>query len=201
MFYTFTNYTFCLKILLTDVTSSRVPICIRLVLSGKDNRRNRKWCFLSDQRKQIFQLWRRKPFLVWGWFFAFLFCFVCEASFLQRCKLSAKSRTLLSSSRRNANKFSSWAAIRARWLFLFKKGISQLFCFTCYSFQMTNCDYFSIITTQKTVARSFPSEGRLFTAKLITVTIISRDKNSIEFNFSLWKLRKRPERLIHSAPK
>ena len=37
MFHTFTNYTFCLKILLTDVTSSRVPICIRLVLSSKDN--------------------------------------------------------------------------------------------------------------------------------------------------------------------
>ena len=37
MFYTFTNYKFCLKILLTDVTSNRVPICIRLVLSGKDS--------------------------------------------------------------------------------------------------------------------------------------------------------------------
>ena len=37
MFYTLTNYTFCLKILLTDVTSNRVPICIRLVLSGKDS--------------------------------------------------------------------------------------------------------------------------------------------------------------------
>ena len=127
MFYTFTNYTFCLKILLTDVTSSRVPICNRLVLSGKDNRRSRKWCFLSNQRKQIFQLWRRKPFLVWGWFFAFLFCFVCEASFLQRCKLSAKSRILLSSSRRNANKFSSWAAIRARWLFYLKKVFHSYF--------------------------------------------------------------------------
>ena len=42
MFHTFTNYKFCLKILLTDVTSSPVPICIRLVLSGKDNRRSRK---------------------------------------------------------------------------------------------------------------------------------------------------------------
>ena len=37
MFYTFTNYTFCLKILLTDGTSNRVPICIRLVLSSKDS--------------------------------------------------------------------------------------------------------------------------------------------------------------------
>ena len=37
MFYTFTNYTFCVKILLTDVTSNRVPICNRLVLSGKDS--------------------------------------------------------------------------------------------------------------------------------------------------------------------
>ena len=46
----------------------------------------------------------------------FLFCFVCEASFLQRCKLSAKSRTLLSSSRRNAIEFSSWASFKARWL-------------------------------------------------------------------------------------
>ena len=56
--------------------------------------------------------------------------------------------------------------------------------FTCYSFRMTTCVHFSIITTQKTVARSFPSEGRLFTAKLITVSIVSRDKNSNKFNFS-----------------
>ena len=74
--------------------------------------------------------------------------------------------------------------------------------FTCYSFRMTTCDHFSIITTQKTVARSFPSEGRLFTAKLITVSIVSRDKNPTKFNFSQKKkLRKRPERLIHSALK
>ena len=56
--------------------------------------------------------------------------------------------------------------------------------FTCYSFRMTTCVHFSIVTTQKTVARSFPSEGRLFTAKLITVSIVSRDKNSKKFNFS-----------------
>ena len=66
-------------------------------------------------------------------------------------------------------------------------------------FLMTTCDHFSIITTQKTAVRCLPSEERLFTAKLITVTIISRDKKSIKFNFSLRKLRKRPERLIHSA--
>ena len=63
--------------------------------------------------------------------------------------------------------------------------------FTCYSFRMTTCDHFSIITTQKTVARSFPLKGRLFTAKLITVSIVSRDKNSTKFNFSQKKLRKR----------
>ena len=128
MFHTFTDYTwFCLKILLTDVTSSRVPICNRLVLSDKDNWRSRKWCFLSNQRKYIFQLWRRKPFVVWHGFFAFLFFFVCEASLLQKCKLSGKSRTLLSSSRRSATKFSNWAAFRAGWLFPFKKGISRWF--------------------------------------------------------------------------
>ena len=49
-----------------------------------------------------------------------------------------------------------------------------LFCFTCYSFRMATCDHFSIITTRQTVARSFPSEGRVCTAKLITVTIISK---------------------------
>ena len=128
MFHTFTDYTwFCVKILLTDVTSSRVPICNRLVLSGKDSWRSRKWCFLSNQRKYIFQLWRRKPFVVGNGFFAFLFCFVYEASLLQKCKLSGKRRTLLSSSRRNANKFSNWAAFREGWLFLFKKGISRWF--------------------------------------------------------------------------
>ena len=73
--------------------------------------------------------------------------------------------------------------------------------FTCYSFRMTTCVHFSIVTTQKTVGRFLPSEGRLFTAKLITFTIISREKNSNKFNFSSRKLRKRPERLIKSARK
>ena len=68
--------------------------------------------------------------------------------------------------------------------FYLKKVFHVDFFFTCYSFRMTTCDHFSIITTQQTVARSFSSEGRLFTAKLITVTIISRDKNSDKFNFS-----------------
>ena len=63
--------------------------------------------------------------------------------------------------------------------------------FTCYSFRMTTCVHFSIVTTQKTVARSFPSEGRLFTAKLITVSIVSRDKNSKKFNFSQKKIKKK----------
>ena len=63
--------------------------------------------------------------------------------------------------------------------------------FTCYSFRMTTCDHFSIITTQKTGARSFPSKGRLFTAKLITVSIFSRDKNSTKFNFSQKKITKK----------
>ena len=61
--------------------------------------------------------------------------------------------------------------------------------FTCYSFRMTTCVHFSIVTTQKTVARSFPSEGRLFTAKLITVSIV--DKNSKKFNFSQKKIKKK----------
>ena len=186
---------------LTDVTSSRVPICIRLVLSGKDNRRSRKWCFLLNQRKQIFQLWRRKPFLVWGWFFAFLFCFVCEASFLRRCKLSAKSRTLLSSSRRNANKFSSWVAFRARWLILFKKGISHLFCFTCYSFRMTTCDHFSIITTQKTVTRSFHQREDFSQQNWWLFPSFQETKTLPNLISVKKKLRKRLERLIHSAPK
>ena len=61
--------------------------------------------------------------------------------------------------------------------------------FTCYSFRMTTCVHFSIVTTQKTVARSFPSEGRLFTAKLITVSIV--DKNSKKFYFSQKKIKKK----------
>ena len=81
------------------------------------------------------------------------------------------------------------------------KKVFHINFFTCYSFRMTTCDHFSIITTQKTVGRFLPSEGRLFTAKLITFTIISREKNSNKFNFSSRKLRKRPERLIKSAPK
>ena len=63
--------------------------------------------------------------------------------------------------------------------------------FTCYSFRMTTCDHFSIITTQKTVARSFLLKGRLFPAKLITVSIVSRDKNSTKFNFSQKKITKK----------
>ena len=43
---------------------------------------------------------------------------MCEKSFLQKCKRSVKPRTLLPSSRRNANKFNNWAAFPARWLFL-----------------------------------------------------------------------------------
>ena len=88
MFQTFTDYTwFCVKILLTDVTSNRVPICNRLVLSGKDSWRSRKWCFLSNQRKYIFQLWRRKPFVVGNGFFTFLFCFVYNISLVECYKI------------------------------------------------------------------------------------------------------------------
>ena len=123
MFHTFTNHKF-VQIFSTDVPASRVPVCSRLVLGGKDNWRSRKWRFLSNQRKHFFQLQRRKPLLVWkNWLFAFLFGFVCETSFVQKCKLSGKPRTLLSSSRRNANKFSNWATFTARWLFLSDKGI------------------------------------------------------------------------------
>ena len=68
------------------------------------------------------------------------------------------------------------------------KKVFHINFFTCYSFRMTTCDHFSIITTQKTVGRFFPSEGRLFTAKFITFSIISREKNSNKFNFSSRKL-------------
>ena len=60
--------------------------------------------------------------------------------------------------------------------------------FTCYSFRMTTCVHFSIVTTQKTVA---PIRGKTFSRDKTLKNLISVKK----------KLRKRPERLIHSAPK
>ena len=91
MFHTFANHKFVLRF---SLSASRVSICIRLVLGGKDNWRIRYWRSLSNKRKHFFQLQRKKPLLVWkNWLFAFLFGFVCETSFVQKCKLSGKPIT------------------------------------------------------------------------------------------------------------
>ena len=91
MFHTFTNHKFVLRF---SLSASRVSICIRLVLGGKDNWRIRYRLFLPNQRKHFFQLQRKKPLLVWkNWLFAFLFGFVCETSLVQNCKLSGKPIT------------------------------------------------------------------------------------------------------------
>ena len=119
--------------------------------------------FSFKSKKIYFQLGRRKPFVVWHGFFAFLFFFVLRDEVQTN---SATGRLL----ERDGS--------------FYLKKVFHVDFFTCYSFRMTTCDHFSIITTQKTVARSFPLKGRLFTAKLITVSIVSRDKNSTKFNFS-----------------
>ena len=113
--------------------------------------------------------------MVWNGFFAFLLCFVygqasCSgANFLEKaelCYLLRHEMQTSSATRRLLQRDGSF----------YLKKVFHINFFTCYSFRMTTCDHFSIITTQKTVGRFFPSEGRLFTAKLITFTIISREK-------------------------
>ena len=96
---------------MTDVISSRVSICFRLVFDKDDNWRIRTWRFFPNQRKQLFWFQWGKSCLVWkNWVFAFLLCFEWAGNFLQTSKLFRKPKTLSPSSRRNVNKFSSWAS-------------------------------------------------------------------------------------------
>ena len=81
--------------------------------------------FSFKSKKICFSALEKKAFCGRERVLCFPFLFVYEASLLQKCKLSGKRRTLLFSPRRSANKFSNWAAFRAGWLFLFKKGISR----------------------------------------------------------------------------
>ena len=73
--------------------------------------------------------------------------------------------------------------------------------FTCYSFRMTTCDHFSIITTQKTVARSFHQREDFSQQNWWLFPSFQETKTLPNLISVKKKLRKRPERLIHSAPK
>ena len=179
MFHTFTDYTwFCLKILLTDVTSSRVPICIRLVLSGKEAEGAENGVFFQIKENKFFSYGEESLF--WSKTDSLLSCsFLCvreascrSANFLEKAGLCylLRDEILSSAAGRLLEQAGSFYLKKVFYIIL------HVFCFTCYSFRMATCDHFSIITTRQTVARSFPSEGRVCTAKLITVTIISKKK-------------------------
>ena len=85
---------------MTDVISSRVWNCFRLVLDKDDNWRIRTWRFLPNQRKQLFCFQWGKSCLVWkSWLFAFLLCFEWAGNFLQTSKLFRKPKTLSQSLR------------------------------------------------------------------------------------------------------
>ena len=129
MFHTFTNHKFVLRF---SLSASRVSICIRLVIGGKDNWRIRYRRFLSNQRKHFFQLQRKKPLLVWkNWLFAFLFGFVCETSFVQKCKLSRKPITFyLLRSEMQTSSATGWLLQRDGSFYLTKVfGIDDMPCY------------------------------------------------------------------------
>ena len=143
MFHTFTNHKFVLRF---SLSASRVSICIRLVLGGKDNWRIRYRLFLSNQRKHFFHFFFLEKLII---------CF--PVRLCVRDKLGAevqtfwKTHNFLPSSQRNANKFSNWAAFTARWLFLSNKGIWH------WWHAMSFGDPFPIMyTLSRTSLRAFP---------------------------------------------
>ena len=54
MFHTFTNYTFCLKILLTDVTSSEYRFAFVLFLAAKTTDRAENGVFFQIKKNKFF---------------------------------------------------------------------------------------------------------------------------------------------------
>ena len=82
--------------------------------------------YFQIKENSLFWFQWGKSCLVWkSWLFAFLLCFEWAGNFLQTSKLFRKPKTLSPSSRRNVNKFSSWASLPARWFYIFNKGICQ----------------------------------------------------------------------------
>ena len=75
MFHTFTNYTFCLKILLTDVTSSEYRFAFVLFLAAKTTDRAENGVFFQIKKNKFFTYGEES--LLWsgtGSLFPVLFC-------------------------------------------------------------------------------------------------------------------------------